>query len=148
MFRPAPDKVPAGVVIINSGAGIPQNFYRRFALGLVAGGLAAVTYDYRGIGDSGPAGDLRGFPASVEDWGSKDCAALLRTASELFPGIPIAVVGHSVGVFVTGFVKNPGPVRALVWWADILGIGGTMRFPFDIPWDFSGMSSCRPLHEL
>ena len=49
---------------------------------------------------------LKGFNASVEEWGSKDCAALLDWLTDRFPGAERIVVGHSVGGFVTGFVTN------------------------------------------
>ena len=47
-----------------------------------------------------------GFKASVEEWGSKDCAAALDWLADRFPGAERIVVGHSVGGFVTGFVTN------------------------------------------
>src|SRR5207249_4064572 len=80
----------------------------RFAGFLAANGVPTLTYDYRGIGKSRPR-SLRGFPASVEDWGSKDCAAALEWLASRFPGAKRIVVGHSVGAFVTGCVTN-GPM--------------------------------------
>jgi predicted alpha/beta hydrolase len=47
--------------------------------------------------------------ASVEDWGSKDCAAVIGWLAKRFPGAKRIVIGHSVGGFVTGFVNN-GPM--------------------------------------
>jgi predicted alpha/beta hydrolase len=96
---------PAAVVVINAGAGIGFGYYDRFAQFLAANGLPTLIYDYRGIGQSRPKA-LRGFVASVEVWGSKDCTAALGWLSSRFPGARHIVVGHSVGSFVTGFVTN------------------------------------------
>ncbi len=99
---------PVAVALINAGAGIVFTYYDRFASFLANNGLPTLVYDYRGIGKSRPR-SLRGFAASVEDWGSKDCAAALDWISHQFPGVRRIVVGHSVGGFVTGFVTN-GPM--------------------------------------
>ena len=93
------------VAIINAGAGIGSRYYDRFARFLAGIGVPTLIYDYRGIGQSRPR-SLRGFPASVEDWGSKDCAAALYWMASAYPGAKRLVIGHSVGVFVTGFVTN------------------------------------------
>jgi predicted alpha/beta hydrolase len=97
--------LPVTVALINAGAGIGSNYYDRFARFLAQCGVATLVYDYRGIARSRPR-SLRGFVASVEDWGSKDCAAVLQWMATRFPGARRAVIGHSVGGFVTGFVTN------------------------------------------
>lgn len=96
---------PFAVALINAGAGIGLSYYDRFARFLAESGVPTLIYDYRGIGKSRPR-SLRGFAASVEDWGSKDCAAVLEWISKRFPGARRIVIGHSVGGFVTGFVTN------------------------------------------
>jgi predicted alpha/beta hydrolase len=99
----APSAVESAV--INAGAGIGMGYYDRFAHFLATNGIPTLVYDYRGIGQSRPS-VLRGFAASVEDWGSKDCAAALEWLSGHFPEARRIVIGHSVGGFVTGFVTN------------------------------------------
>lgn len=99
---------PHATALINAGAGISFNYYDRFARFLAENDVPTLIYDYRGIGRSRPR-SLRGFEASVEDWGSKDCAAVLEWISRQFPGALRIVIGHSVGGFVTGFVAN-GPM--------------------------------------
>ena len=91
--------------LINSGAGINCGFYDRFASFLADQGVPTLVYDYRGIGGSRPH-SLRGFRASVEEWGSKDCTAAIDWLGERFPGASRVVIGHSVGGFVTGFATN------------------------------------------
>jgi predicted alpha/beta hydrolase len=96
---------PSYVALINAGAGISSRYYDRFAAYLAESGVPTLVYDYRGIGRSRPD-SLRGFSASVEDWGSKDCAAALLWLHNHFPEAKSVVVGHSIGGFVTGFVTN------------------------------------------
>lgn len=93
------------VAVINAGAGITSRYYERFASYLAESGIPTVVYDYRGIGASRPP-SLRGFNASVAEWGSHDCAAVLSWVSQRFPGARRVVIGHSVGGFLTGFAPN------------------------------------------
>ncbi|MBK7081777.1 MAG: alpha/beta fold hydrolase [Betaproteobacteria bacterium] len=93
------------VALINAGAGIDSRYYERFASYLAEAGIPTLVYDYRGIGRSRPQ-SMRGFEASVEEWGSKDCAAVLDWLAERFPGARRIVIGHSVGGFLTGFARN------------------------------------------
>ena len=93
------------VALINAGAGIASKYYDRFAAFLAERGIPTLVYDYRGIGRSRPD-SLRGFQASVEEWGSKDCAAAICWLRNRFPEARLIVVGHSIGGFVTGFVTN------------------------------------------
>jgi predicted alpha/beta hydrolase len=96
---------PRYVGLVNAGAGIASRYYDRFAAYLAESGVPTLVYDYRGIGRSRPH-SLRGFKTSVEDWGSKDCAAALSWLHDGFPEAKCVVVGHSIGGFVTGFVTN------------------------------------------
>jgi len=104
LWKPSDDK-PWAVALVSAGAGIGMRYYYKFAQFLASNGVATLLYDYRGIGRSRPL-KLRGFKASVEDWGSKDCAAALDWLTTEFPGAPRIAIGHSVGGFVTGFVTN------------------------------------------
>ena len=125
------------VAVLNSGAGIPSAFYDRFALWLASSGITTATYDYRGIGRSRPRG-LRNFSSSIEDWGSKDCAAILHTVEGLYPRARIAVIGHSIGGFVTGFVGNASRVSRIAmigghtgYWRDY---SAASRIPMFASW--------------
>ena len=96
------------VAVLNSGAGIPRALYESFASWLADSGVPTITYDYRGIGAS-RGRSIRGLDASIRDWGSKDCAAVLEWLCCRYPDARIYVIGHSIGGLVTGFVKNPPP---------------------------------------
>lgn len=105
IWQPAHLARPVATALINSGAGISYRYYDHFASFLAANRIATLIYDYRGVGRSRPT-SLRGFDASVEDWGNKDCAACVAWLAERFVGLPRIVIGHSVGGFVTGFADN------------------------------------------
>ncbi|CAG0961346.1 hypothetical protein BURK1_00736 [Burkholderiales bacterium] len=137
LWHPDTGASPARYVAVNAGAGIPARYYDRFADWLADRGLPTLTYDYRGIGASAPP-SLKGFLVSVEDWGSKDCAAVLDSMARRFPGASAAVVGHSIGGFVTGLM--PGGERvgrlALVgthtgYWRDY---ARRVRLPMYVAW--------------
>ena len=101
------------VSVINPGAGIPAAYYGRFADGLADRGIATITYDYRGIGLSRPA-RLRGYQATIKDWGELDGPAALAWARDHFPDRRRAVIGHSIGGFLAGFVPDPALIDRLV----------------------------------
>ena len=107
LFEPATPN--GGAILINSGTGIPRQFYGAFAQHLVTCGFAVLTYDYRGIGGSpAPIG------ATMEEWGSIDQASMLDHLAQLAPGTARAVVGHSFGGQVLGLADNIGEARAAV----------------------------------
>jgi predicted alpha/beta hydrolase len=107
------DTSATAVALINAGAGISMRYYEAFARFLAINDIPTLLYDYRGIGNSRPS-NLRGFPASVEEWGSKDCAAVLQWLNERFPRGKRIVIGHSVGGFVTGFVTNGSLINQML----------------------------------
>jgi predicted alpha/beta hydrolase len=97
--------VVRSVALTNAGAGIASGYSGRFAAFLAESEMPTLVYEYRGIGWSRPR-ILRGFQASVDECGSKDCAAGLERLRDRYPEAKRTVVGHSVGGFVTGFVTN------------------------------------------
>jgi predicted alpha/beta hydrolase len=105
----------AGVAIVASAMGVTQSFYAPFARWLAAQGVATYTFDYRGVGESAPPeGTLRGFRATIDDWATLDCAAVIDDASSRFPGKPIFWIGHSVGAQILGLIPNRDRVRAML----------------------------------
>jgi predicted alpha/beta hydrolase len=133
-----PNAATASVaVLINSGAGISSSYYDRFAEFIASHGAAVLTYDYRGIGKSRPR-SLNGFSASVEVWGRNDCAAALNLLADRFAPLPIVVLGHSVGGFVTGFVQNGHLIDRLIFIGAHTGYWGdyarNSRFQMYVLW--------------
>jgi predicted alpha/beta hydrolase len=101
-------------VLINAGAGVPARYYYRFAKFLADHGVLVLTYDYRGIGKSRPTA-LRNFITSFDDWGRLDCAAALKFLDANSDGLPMVVIGHSVGGFILGLAPNSDIVSGLVF---------------------------------
>ena len=137
LWLPEGGPAPLRYVIVNAGAGIPARYYDRFAAWLADRGVPTLTYDYRGIGASAPA-SLKGFDAHVEDWGSKDCAAVLDSLSSRFPQARAAVLGHSIGGFVTGLMPGGERIDRLAfvgthtgYWRDY---ARRLRVPMFVTW--------------
>lgn len=93
------------VVVISAATSVKARYYHRFAAYLAGQGFEAVTYDYRGIGESRPA-RLRGFRAGWADWGRFDLEAVLGRIAKTRPGRPVHAVGHSIGGFVIGLAPS------------------------------------------
>jgi predicted alpha/beta hydrolase len=108
-----PAERPATTVAINSAMGVPRRYYRAFAGHLAAQGMAVVSYDYRGIGDSAPK-RLRGFPARARDWGQLDFAGVLGWMRAQHPTAATAVVGHSIGGQLLALAPNADQLAGAV----------------------------------
>ncbi len=108
----APEGAPRAIVLVASAMGVRRTFYARFAAYLADAGLAVLTLDYRGIGDSRPT-TLRGFDPSLHDWAELDLTAAVEELRKRFPDVPLAWVGHSVGGQLMGFVENANVAAAL-----------------------------------
>ncbi len=109
----ATDRMDGGVVIA-SATGVPRRIYAGLAGFLAEAGLATLTFDYRGIGDSAPL-RLRGFPASMENWGRLDVEGALHWMRALRPGLPMLYVGHSVGGQLLGFAPSARTLAGAVF---------------------------------
>jgi predicted alpha/beta hydrolase len=88
-------------VIINPATGVLARYYHYYADFLAGEGFDVLTYDYRGIGLSRPA-SLRGCRYRWRDWGEQDFDAALRLMTERRSGLPLQVVGHSIGGYLPG----------------------------------------------
>lgn len=114
-----PDEGPTvAKLLIASAMGVSRRFYAAFARDLASHGIAVMTFDYRGIGDS-LHGALEASTATLSAWGEQDLAAATRELERLeITGdaahddrLPLLFVGHSVGGQVFGLVSD-APFRA------------------------------------
>lgn len=107
LFEPT---TPNGhAVLLNSGTGIPRQFYGAFARHLADRGFIVLTYDYRGLGGSDKPRD-----ATMEQWGRVDQASMIDHLAALAPNASRALVGHSLGGQVLGLADNIGSLDAAV----------------------------------
>src|ERR687893_2495913 len=101
------------VVLIAPATGVRRRLYRSFAEFLAGEGFAVVTWDWRGTGDSRPE-SLRGFGATMRDWGERDLAGVIDWAATRYPSARLSVVGHNFGGQSVGLARNRDRVRRLV----------------------------------
>ncbi|MEX0365803.1 MAG: alpha/beta hydrolase [Ruegeria sp.] len=95
LHRPA--EVPVAAVVLNSATGVPRDYYRHFARWLAAErGMACLTYDYRDFGTS-LNGRLQDSVVTMADWALVDMPAARAEMRRRYPGVPLWVIGHSVG---------------------------------------------------
>jgi predicted alpha/beta hydrolase len=107
--RFAPSGKASAVIVLPSAMGVKQDFYFSFAEYLAEQGMAAITFDYRGMGRSLPAAyrrSLRGFKADLFDWAERDYNAALHAAKAWHPDVPLLVIGHSLGGQLPGLVPD------------------------------------------
>ncbi|WP_420386344.1 alpha/beta fold hydrolase [Roseivirga sp.] len=122
-----------GVIIINCGTGIPQLVYGNFAEFLTQNGYDTITYDYRGIGKSAPK-SLRGFKATLEDWGRYDMTAVFDWVINSYPNDKKIVVGHSMGGQLIGLMQNNHQIDQIFLIASSTGYWLDMSFPYKLIW--------------
>ncbi|MFZ5623623.1 MAG: alpha/beta fold hydrolase, partial [Gemmatimonadota bacterium] len=111
LFVPA--RSPRAVVLLAPATGVPRRLYDAFGAFLQSEGFAVVTWDWRGIGDSGPA-SLRGFAATMRGWGERDLGGAIQWAAERYDGLPLVAVGHSFGGQALGLAPNAEQLDAIV----------------------------------
>lgn len=96
---PAPGRA-IGVVQLAHGMGEHSLRYARFADFLNAAGYAVYANDHRGHGRTAPKPELLGdFGAAGWNGLVADMAQLTRLAREAAPGLPVVLLGHSMGSF-------------------------------------------------
>jgi predicted alpha/beta hydrolase len=101
----------APAVLLGSATGVPRLFYARFARFLASRGLSALTVDYRGGGGSAPR-RLRGFRASMADWGRLDLAGAIDWMETHLASSTRLFVGHSVAGQLLGVTPNADRLSA------------------------------------
>jgi predicted alpha/beta hydrolase len=109
-----PEGPPIAAVVIGSAMGVRQGYYGAFAAWLAAQGYLTLTFDYRGLGESWPKGkSLRGCEADLFTW-ARDTDTAIEALAERAPGLPLYIVGHSLGAQLPGLLKSRDRVDGLV----------------------------------
>ena len=116
----SPQTTPKAVILVNSAMGVVRQYYRKFSAYLASEGYQIYSYDYRGIGGSRPS-SLRGFDATIQDWGIKDQEAMIQYVQVQHPEIPLFVIGHSVGGQILGLAPSCKRVQAALLVASQVG---------------------------
>ena len=103
------------VLLVSAAVAVPQRFYEKMARHFQGQGYSVLTFDYRGIGDSGPGrAGLRGFDATLSDWALEDQrAVLLWIRKQLNPEF-LFLLGHSFGGQVAGLNSEVTRIDGMV----------------------------------
>ncbi|MCU0447999.1 MAG: alpha/beta fold hydrolase [Microscillaceae bacterium] len=96
-----PDNEAIGIMVVNAGTCIRQNFYQKIAEYLVGQNYLVLTYDYRGVGESKPD-SLRGFRAKISDWAVLDMTGVFEWVKTTYPNLPKYLLAHSMGGQIIG----------------------------------------------
>ena len=112
-----------GILQIAHGVAEHVARYDGFARYLCARGIAVAGHDHLGHGKSLPAGATPVYFGAQDGWqhAVDDIHALHQRLQEEFPNMPLCIMGHSMGSFLTRsyLIRYPGTVRAAV----IMGTG-------------------------
>lgn len=100
-------------VLIAPAMGVKQSYYRHYANFLAEQGFIALTFDYRGVGQS-LTGKLWGYQANLLQWGAEDLQAMLAWLLRQYPNHNISVVGHSLGTKILGLARSNHRVKTLL----------------------------------
>jgi len=106
-----------GAVQIAHGLGEHSGRYARLAEALTAAGYAVYAHDHRGHGATANDAD-HGFFADRDGWATvvEDLRAVTRFAQEENPGLPVFLLGHSMGSYLARcyVIENSRDLAGLV----------------------------------
>ena len=96
-----PEGPARAVVMLSHGMAEHSGRYGRLAAALCAGGYGVYALDQRGHGRTADSGDL-GLYAEQDGWNKVvgDLASLHQHIGQQQPGLPIVLLGHSMGSYI------------------------------------------------
>ncbi|QAX28490.1 alpha/beta hydrolase family protein [Leisingera sp. NJS204] len=129
---------PAGqaraAVVLNGATGVPQRYYRHFARWLAAEQqVACLTYDYRDFGDSA-RGHPRRSDATMAQWALEDQPAARAELQRHYAGVPLWVIGHSLGAMLMPLQDGLKDV------ARMIVVAGGLVHHHDHPWPYRALA--------
>jgi predicted alpha/beta hydrolase len=126
LFTPA--NAPRAAIVLHGAVGVPAGYYRAFAEWLRDQGYACLTYDYCDFAASRTK-PLRQSRVNLQTWGLSDQPAALAELRRLMPGVPVWVIGHSLGGTMLGFHPMDGVARVITVASGLVSLG-------DHPWPY------------
>jgi alpha-beta hydrolase superfamily lysophospholipase len=111
LYRWEPETPPRAVVQIVHGLAEHAGRYARLAAALNGADYAVYAHDQRGHGRTAPTPQALGFFAERNGWRKclDDVASMNRRIAADHPGLPIVLLGHSMGSFlVQHFMSEQG----------------------------------------
>ncbi|KIC11950.1 hypothetical protein RA19_04810 [Leisingera sp. ANG-M1] len=132
LYQPA--SRPRAAVVLNGATGVPQRYYRHFARWLVAERqVACLTYDYRDFGASAQ-GHPRRSKATMADWALADQPAARDEMRRHYAGVPLWVIGHSLGAMLMPLQDGLEDV------ARMIVVAGGLVHHHDHPWPYRALA--------
>ncbi len=104
---------PRAAAVVHGATGVPAGYYRHFAAWLASEGVTCLIYDYRDFGASADR-HPRTSDATLADWGLRDQPAAQAALERLAPGLPLWVIGHSIGGLMVPFHPRAGRIDRLI----------------------------------
>lgn len=126
-----PEKPPAGAVVIASAMGVPKKFYHPFAGFLSGNGIAVLTFDYRGVGES-ELKEMDGAGVTLHDWGRLDIDAAIRESSARFGKLPLFLLGHSCGGQLFGLAPSSTELSGVIFISAQIPNWRLWPFPYNL----------------
>lgn len=108
-----PEASGGQVLVIGPGASAGQIFYSDFAHYCAELTGPVVTFDYRGIGLSGP-GHPKGVEATLMQWANHDLDAVLLFVKKKFPEKELVLLGHGLSGQIAGLAPASQYIRRLI----------------------------------
>ena len=113
-FAPDDGTPRRGAVLIGGAMGVRQDYYRPFAEWLARQGFVVASFDYRGMGESRPAGaSLREVDVDLFDWAA-DTDTVIEALAERAGGLPLVLIGHSLGAQLPGLLRHRDRLAGLL----------------------------------
>ena len=113
-----PDMAPRAVLVLSHGVSEHILRYEPLAAYLTERGFAVAGHDHLGHGLSVAAGAPRLYfgPRGSWDWAVQDLYARRELAGQRFPGLPVFLLGHSMGSFLarTYLIRWPGTLTGAI----------------------------------
>jgi alpha-beta hydrolase superfamily lysophospholipase len=97
-----PSSTPRGLIFFVHGMSEHAYRYKQCAEHLASHGFSVYAHDQRGHGKS-THGGLQGHFADKDGWQRvvEDLHEVIGHSRKIFPGLPVVVIGHSMGSFIT-----------------------------------------------
>lgn len=113
-FAPDDGTPQRGAVLIGGAMGVRQDYYRPFAEWLARQGFVVASFDYRGMGESRPAGaSLREVDVDLFDWAA-DTDTVIEALAERAGDLPLVLIGHSLGAQLPGLLRHRDRLAGLL----------------------------------
>tara|TARA_B100000609_G_scaffold100491_1_gene80003 strand:+ start:6643 stop:7659 length:1017 start_codon:yes stop_codon:yes gene_type:complete len=122
-FAAAPEVSKKQAILFATGTGIPQYVYFACASWLAKQGFDALTFDFRGIGETLAGERVKGSTIRKQDWGELDLPAAYRYLYERTQK-DVILMGHSAGGQLVGLMPQAPQLYAIV---QIAGSSGYLK---------------------